>query len=480
MLFLATALTLTAATALAGAMGATRVLGRTSLAATSTPVPTEVAFALEEGSRDNTVFLMAAGAAMKTIHDLGNQPRWTSNSRVSVVTFKSDARIAVPLTSDLLSTETAIQKLNAREGGGTCIGCAIRIAQIQFNAAGTAGAHRFIVVLTAGNEGEFNTYAGVAADVKKAGVTVLAVGLGLKPNMDTINNLASDVPGVQTAFRLGGDIAASIGALIPSQPSPGPSESASPSPSTSPSPSASPSASTSPSVSTSPSESASPSETPTASPTETTTPSATPTPSPTETTTPSETPTASPTETTRPTASATASASPTATPTASASSPAGSVPSPTETTTSAGVTVVDSNGQPLAATPVLSTGARVGISASGFRAGETVSATVFSTPRSLPATTAGADGSVSYAFTVPANLEPGVHKLVLSGASAHKVVVFTVTAATGSTSPAASDGGMLAKTGVGIGELVLLALGLLLVGAVAVRYGHHLRDRSSA
>src|SRR5690606_39805577 len=53
--------------------------------------------------------------------------------------------------------------------------------------------------------------------------------------------------------------------------------------------------------------------------------------------------------------------------------------------------------------------------ARGFEPGEVVVATLHSTPRVLGSVVADDDGAVAFAFTIPADLEPGVHTLVLTG-----------------------------------------------------------------
>jgi hypothetical protein len=113
-------------------------------------------------------------------------------------------------------------------------------------------------------------------------------------------------------------------------------------------------------------------------------------------------------------------------------------------------------------------------SATGFAAGETVTATVFSTPvvvGTYPATSAG---TVSGSFTVP-NLAPGKHTLRLVGAtsgvvkSVSFVVVPNATAA--GVSAGSADPGSLAFTGsdaaktAGAGAVLLLGGGALIVAA---------------
>ena len=60
-------------------------------------------------------------------------------------------------------------------------------------------------------------------------------------------------------------------------------------------------------------------------------------------------------------------------------------------------------------------GGQLTVSGTGFEPGETVQATLHSTPIDLGTVTADADGAVSLTFTVPADLEPGLHSVDLVG-----------------------------------------------------------------
>ena len=68
----------------------------------------------------------------------------------------------------------------------------------------------------------------------------------------------------------------------------------------------------------------------------------------------------------------------------------------------------------LSATQVVA-GGQLTVSGTGFEPGETVEATLHSTPIDLGTVTADANGAVSLTFTVPADLEPGVHSVDLVG-----------------------------------------------------------------
>ena len=62
-------------------------------------------------------------------------------------------------------------------------------------------------------------------------------------------------------------------------------------------------------------------------------------------------------------------------------------------------------------------GGSVTVTGAGFHPGELVDATLFSTPIGLGTTTADASGRVSATFVIPADLEPGLHRIELVGRS---------------------------------------------------------------
>ena len=112
-------------------------------------------------------------------------------------------------------------------------------------------------------------------------------------------------------------------------------------------------------------------------------------------------------------------------------------------------------------------GSDVTVRATGFEAGEPVDITLHSAAISLGSAPAAVDGSVSATVTIPADTEPGPHRIELvgrtSGATASAPVeVLARTSTPGTTLPA---------TGRGTGREVGTALTLLAAGGVLVRRG---------
>ncbi len=99
--------------------------------------------------------------------------------------------------------------------------------------------------------------------------------------------------------------------------------------------------------------------------------------------------------------------------------------------------------------------------ATGFVPGEEVTVTLHSTTVVLGTVTAGADGSISYAFTVPAGLEAGPHTVVLAGSTTSVTVSFEVA---DTTEELPSTGGGQARQ-LGLFGLAAIAAGL---GAVLI------------
>jgi len=122
---------------------------------------------------------------------------------------------------------------------------------------------------------------------------------------------------------------------------------------------------------------------------------------------------------------------------------------------------------PPAATLLLRSGATALVggllegTAAGFEPGEVVVATLHSTPRTLGRLTAAADGTVAFSLRVPSDLEPGVHRLVLTGETSGRSasVEVEVTALSSPRTLPATGGSSGALAGAGV---VLVAAGAAL------------------
>jgi PKD repeat protein len=118
-------------------------------------------------------------------------------------------------------------------------------------------------------------------------------------------------------------------------------------------------------------------------------------------------------------------------------------------------------------------GASATATATGFTPGETVSATVHSNSVDVGQVVAGPDGSVHLTFTVPEDLAPGTHELVLVGqTSGHTTVgAFTVIASSGYRL-AAADGQVLPFGGAGLfGSAESIHLAAPIVGMASTADG---------
>jgi hypothetical protein len=98
--------------------------------------------------------------------------------------------------------------------------------------------------------------------------------------------------------------------------------------------------------------------------------------------------------------------------------------------------------------------------ASGFQPGETVVAALHSAPIALGSYPARADGSVTFAFTVPADLSPGQHTLTVTGHTSGRTATATLTVT--ARPPAAAT---LANTGSPTTALLALAAALVVLGS---------------
>lgn len=126
------------------------------------------------------------------------------------------------------------------------------------------------------------------------------------------------------------------------------------------------------------------------------------------------------------------------------------------------------SGQPTVslASATVTVGGQLAGTAGGFEPGEDVVATLYSTPRVLGTLAADAEGQVQFSFPVPADLEPGDHRLELVGQQSGRTVSIDVEVL-GVAVP-----GTLPATGAGTGEQALAAVALLALGAALVRRGH--------
>ena len=227
----------------------------------------------------------------------------------------------------------------------------------------------------------------------------------------------------------------------------------SPSPSATPTGTPSPSATDTPSpaISTTPtpSETLTPTPTATPEPRETPTPTGTPTPPPTAppsptpsvtsvppplpTSTASPSPTPGPTPTPAPTETPTPSetAAPTPTPTTNTAAPSPTSPAVTEPATTSVAPTAAPTTRALAV-QVHAAGGAFTFTGSGFAAGETVTAEVFSTPLSLGSKAADANGRIVFSWQLPTGFPAGDHHVTLTGATSGPVTEqFTVPAGAG-------------------------------------------------
>lgn len=167
----------------------------------SCEIPTDVVLAVDlSGSMNNdqedppepiTSVLQAAKAFVQ---------RMQNGDQASLVTFATEADIAVPLTTSLTEVATQVEALAidpAEETGSTNTGEALTQAtQELVSERHNAEARKVMVLLTDGlataPDEEPEAYAlEAAANAKQAGITVYSIGLGEQVNMDFVRSLAS-------------------------------------------------------------------------------------------------------------------------------------------------------------------------------------------------------------------------------------------------------------------------------------------------
>lgn len=168
----------------------------------SCSVPTDVVLAIDlSGSMNNdgglppqpvTAVLKAASGFVANLHP---------EDRVSVVTFASNAEVAVPLSSSASSIADAIKKLviNPKEERGTTnTGDALSVAQTELNSVRhNPDARRVVILLTDGLATAPGKTPEIYAEEKAAllktdGINLFTIGLGKGADMAFVQTIASN------------------------------------------------------------------------------------------------------------------------------------------------------------------------------------------------------------------------------------------------------------------------------------------------
>jgi alpha-tubulin suppressor-like RCC1 family protein len=121
-------------------------------------------------------------------------------TRIGVVLFASDERVVSNLTNNAQTLINAIQNSGYHQGS-TCIGCGVDRARLMLNAQAAAGSDRTIIVVTDGvTTQDLDPNFNQIIQAAQASATLIAVGVGPQVSASQIDFIASDIPGVQTAF----------------------------------------------------------------------------------------------------------------------------------------------------------------------------------------------------------------------------------------------------------------------------------------
>ena len=164
----------------------------------SDPGVADIMFVLDEsGSIASADFQREKQFAQSMINSLMTT---TGGARVGIVQFSGDARLTFALSSNKAAATNFINSMYQR-GGSTCIGCGVQLAQQHITQQQRPQATKFMIVLTDGqNNVNTGTFATVINQAKNAGTKLLAIGVGSSVSAQEINQIASVIPGVQTAF----------------------------------------------------------------------------------------------------------------------------------------------------------------------------------------------------------------------------------------------------------------------------------------
>lgn len=127
-------------------------------------------------------------------------------AKVGVTMFSSGARRVLDLNANQSFVSQVIMGMNQR-AGATCIGCGIDDGVANLLVNGRPGAAQIIIVVTDGQNNQPSNDAfhlqGALAAAGNYGHVLLGVGVG-DVNLSDIQLIATDIPGVQTAFLVSG------------------------------------------------------------------------------------------------------------------------------------------------------------------------------------------------------------------------------------------------------------------------------------
>jgi alpha-tubulin suppressor-like RCC1 family protein/uncharacterized protein YegL len=156
----------------------------------------------ESGSTSAAEFTSLKTFAKNFVNALDIGP---SATRVGVVMFSTDARLILAPSDDRATIIAAITGV-VQAAGFTCIGCGLNEADATLDGNARSGASRFVVVVTDGINNRSDTASNPAAHLAaaitnaQADNTVISVGIGTGVDVDELEDIASDISGVETAF----------------------------------------------------------------------------------------------------------------------------------------------------------------------------------------------------------------------------------------------------------------------------------------
>jgi uncharacterized protein YegL len=162
-------------------------------------VPLDVIFVLDESTGTSASTFAQERTFAQTLAD-----RWIfgpNDVNAGVVAFSGIARVAVPMSSVKASFDNAVGVIS-QHGGSTSIGDGLQQAKQELDAHGRNTPNRVYIVLTDGLNNVNNALlptmeTALHADPRNV---VYAIGVGGSVDANALQNIASNIPGVDTAF----------------------------------------------------------------------------------------------------------------------------------------------------------------------------------------------------------------------------------------------------------------------------------------
>jgi len=194
------------------------ILGEKAWAQVPAPAPTlaaqfDIFIILDEsGSITSTDFQREKDFARSFVQGLTVNP---TMAHVGVGAFGTVARTITPLSSSAPLVQISIASVIQASSGSTCMPCAFDMASSQFASSGRGeGTPQITLFITDGQNNVGASSFAASLTALQSVSTVFAIGVGNAVSTSQIDDIASDLDGVQTTFFIT-DFSSTLNLLTP-------------------------------------------------------------------------------------------------------------------------------------------------------------------------------------------------------------------------------------------------------------------------